>query len=150
MSKFILINHLAFKAGNHQDLRFQIPGRKKSYDSFAISKGVPLNSGTKVIAIRTTIHTEKEAYFTGTIQKGFYGGGTLEMLDQGECDILTYKPNHIKIIFYGNKIKGLYHLMHFEKMPEKMYIIFKSKEEKQPIIKTNENFNIQDYLNTLA
>jgi bifunctional non-homologous end joining protein LigD len=128
-SKFVLIKHDAIKAGLHYDLRFQIPG-KKSFDSFAISKGIPLESGNKVIAIRTTIHTEKEAFFTGEIQKGFYGGGTLTEWDSGNVNVIKYKPNHIILDFInGKKVKGIYHMIHFSKMPDKMFILFKSKQQ---------------------
>jgi len=128
-SDFILINHQAKKAGTHTDLRVRIPG-KQSYWSWAIRKGMPPEPGNKVITIQTTIHSKSEAHFVGTIEIG-YGKGTLEKIDSGPCEVIKSHSNHFQIVFHGSKIKGTYHLIRFSKMPEKMYIIFKSKDKEE-------------------
>jgi hypothetical protein len=108
-SKFVIMKHEAKKAGLHYDLRFQMP-RSKDWASFAVRKGVPTKLGVKVLAIRTTIHSEKEALFTGNIKDG-YGAGKLTKWDSGFCIILKYSDKHTVIEFKGLKIKGIYHLL---------------------------------------
>jgi len=108
-SKFIVIKHEAKKAGLHQDFRFKLSGSNK-WDSYAVRKGVPTEVGKKVLAVKTTIHTDKEAQFTGVIKNG-YGAGKLTKVDGGSCVILKITPRHIVLDLKGSKFKGLYHLV---------------------------------------
>jgi len=78
-SKFIIVKHEARRAGLHFDLRFKMPG-SPNWASFAVRKGVPLESGQKVLAIRTHDHSDEEALFLGTIESG-YGAGKLSKWD---------------------------------------------------------------------
>jgi bifunctional non-homologous end joining protein LigD len=132
MEKFILLKHSAYKAGLHHDLRFQVPGRK-DWDSYAIRKGPPLKVGEKRMAVKTTYHTEEEAMFVGEIPKGQYGAGTLEIEDQGKCEVMKYKPNHIVINFHGTKLNGIYHFISMASIGKsiseknKTYLFFKGK-----------------------
>lgn len=127
-SKFILVKHQAKKAGLHYDLRFKIPD-SKDWDSFALRKGIP-KGNEKVLAVRTTIHSEKEAKFVGKIESG-YGAGVLTKYDSGSCDILIYEPgNHIEIRFNGSKLKGIYHFINMKKIGRgeiNQYLFFKGK-----------------------
>jgi hypothetical protein len=63
-SRFIIVRHDAIKARLHFDLRFQMPD-SKNWASFAVRKGVPLEPGIKVLAVRTNDHSEEEALFLG-------------------------------------------------------------------------------------
>lgn len=127
-SKFVLMKHKALKAGLHFDLRFKIPG-KKDWDSYAIPKGIPKGSEKKMV-IRTTIHTEQEATFTGKIESG-YGAGVISKDDSGSCDILVYEPGKkMAIRFNGSKLKGIYHFINLEyikKGKSNQYWFFKGK-----------------------
>lgn len=136
MFKFVVMEHHAKKAGLHYDLRFQKPDDPKNWLSFAIRKGVPLQMGTKVLAIRTNIHSEEEAMFLGTIDDG-YGAGVLKLWDKGECDIIKYSEYHMVINFKGRKVKGIYHFVTITKINKmrnkghrRSYLFFKGKEEK--------------------
>lgn len=128
-SRFVVMKHKANKAGLHYDLRFVIP-KKKDWDSFAVRKGVPTETGKKVLAIRTTVHSEKEALLVGKIEKG-YGAGTLTKWDGGSCEIIKYTDKHMVIDFKGSKIKGVYHMVSTgvidKKFDKKSYMLFKSK-----------------------
>jgi len=134
MSDFVIIKHNAIKAGLHYDLRFEISQNK--FESFAVPKGIPLKAGKRVAAIKTTIHSRKEAFFTGEIPKGEYGGGNLSFFDKGTCEIIKNTKNVIKIKFSGNKVKGLYYLLNVntfnkskfkKKSSDKVFMLFKSK-----------------------
>jgi len=128
-SRFVLIQHKAKKAGLHYDLRFKIPD-SKDWGSYMVKKGIPKGS-EKVLAVRTTVHSEKEALFTGEIPVGQYGAGTLTKDDSGICDILQYEPNKkITIRFHGNKLNGIYYfinLAHIKKGEKNQYWFFKGK-----------------------
>ena len=108
-SKFIVVEHKAKRAGLHYDLRFKIPGSSK-WASFAIRKGVPLEAGKKVLAVRTKDHTEKEALFVGTIRAG-YGAGVLKKWDSGSCNVLKLSTAHITVKLSGGRVKGTYHFV---------------------------------------
>jgi len=129
MERFVLMKHTAKKAGLHYDLRFQVPGRK-DWDSFAIRKGPPTNAGEKRMVVRTTWHSEEEALLTGEIKSG-YGAGFLEIEDQGNCEVMKYKPNHIVINFHGVKLNGIYHFISMASIgkseKDKTYLFFKGK-----------------------
>lgn len=130
-SKFVIVKHDAKRAKLHYDLRFVMP-KSKIWASFAVRKGVPTQPGTKVLAVRTHDHTEKEALFFGTIKQG-YGAGRLTKWDDGRCVIHKYTPGHIAIEFKGRKVKGLYHMVstgviNKKEFKKKSYMLFKGKE----------------------
>lgn len=128
-SKFVIMKHNADKAGLHYDLRFKMP-KSNDWASYAVPKGVPTSPGKKVLAIKTTVHSEKEALLTGHITDG-YGAGKLSKWDGGSCDIIKYDDSHVTIEFKGSKIKGIYHLISTGVMDKDFkkptYLLFKGK-----------------------
>ena len=137
--KFIVVEHDAKKARLHFDLRFQMP-KSKNWASFAVRKGIPLNPGQKVLAVRTHDHTESEALFIGTIKTG-YGAGRLKKWDDGRCIIHKYSPSHIAIEFKGRKVKGMYHLVSTgvidRNYKKQTYMLFKGKIVSEMIDRKN-------------
>ena len=130
-SQFIVVEHNATKARLHWDLRFIMP-KSQLWMSFAVRKGIPLNPGQKVLAVRTHDHTKEEALFLGTIPPGEYGAGKLKKWDDGQCIIHKFKPGHILIEFKGSKVKGFYHListgvMNRKEYKNQQYMLFKGK-----------------------
>lgn len=109
-TKFIVVEHHAQRARLHWDLRFEMPDRNGIWYSFAVRKGVPLQPGKRVLAVRTHDHTTQEALYLGKIETG-YGAGTLKKWDDGQCIIHKDKSSHRVIEFKGRKIKGVYHLV---------------------------------------
>ena len=133
-SRFVIIDHFAKKAGKHQDLRFKKPGSTAWY-SFAVRKGVPTEVGQKVLAVKTNMHSEKDALFTGRFERG-YGAGEFKKFDEGECIVEKFTTAHIVITIKGSKIKGRYHFISIkvigsgrDKYTE--YMLFKGKEEEE-------------------
>lgn len=130
MSKFVVIEHKAKRAGLHWDLRFRMP-KSKLWASFACRKQIPLTTGPKILASRTHDHTEKEALFTGKIESG-YGAGTLKKWDSGSCKIERFTSSHIVVDFKGSKLKGIYHLISTKTIYKSEgakggYLLFKGK-----------------------
>jgi len=136
-SRFVVMKHEAKRAGLHFDLRFQIPG-SHMWASFAVRKGVPLEEGIKVLAIRTEDHSEKGALLTGRIGSG-YGAGKLTKWDWGYCDVEKYTVTHIVLNCRGNKVKGIYHLLNTrytltkvsDSEDKQSYMLFKGKVVKE-------------------
>ncbi len=131
-SRFVVVKHDAKRARLHYDLRFVMP-KSKIWASFAVRKGIPLQPGTKVLAVRTHDHSEKEALMFGTISKG-YGAGRLTKWDDGQCIIHKYSPGHIAIEFKGRKVKGLYHMVstgviNRKDFKKQSYMLFKSSSK---------------------
>ena len=56
-------------------------------------KGVPLEPGDKALAVHVEDHPLEYATFEGEIPKGQYGGGTVEIWDNGTYELLEEKPN---------------------------------------------------------
>ncbi len=133
-SRFIIVKHDAKKAKLHYDLRFKMP-KSKNWASFAVRKGVPTETGQKVLAVKTHDHNEKEALFLGIIKTG-YGAGKLTKFDSGACVIHKYHSSHIIVEFKGSKIKGIYHLINTgvinkKEFKKQHYILFKGSVVKE-------------------
>lgn len=125
-SEFVIVKHEAKRAGLHYDFRFKKP-KSKMWDSFAVRKGVPMRPGEKVLAVKTTEHTEKEARLTGVLASG-YGAGKFTMEDEGSCEILKYTDKHISIRLSGKKFTGVYHLFRTpQNRKQKDYFLFKGR-----------------------
>jgi len=129
-SKFIVVEHNAVRARLHWDLRFEIPG-SNNWASFAIRKGPPLETGKKVLAIRTHDHSREEALFLGKIEDG-YGAGKLTKWDDGTCIVHKFTSSHITLEFKGRKLKGIYHMISTgfidRDYKKQTYMLFKGKE----------------------
>lgn len=136
MSEYILVKHDAKGRGIHYDLRIEIPNKKK-WVSFATkkdSKEIPPPEGNnRMTMIQTTDHSEEEAKFTGTIEKG-YGEGKITKIESGKCDVIKYNDRHIIVDFKGKKLKGKYHFINTKVFSDKkdnknIYQFFKSNND---------------------
>ena len=99
-SRFIVHEHNAIKRGKHWDIRF-LREEDKNWDSFASNHIPPTQPGLKEYIVKTTIHSEEQALFTGEIPKGEYGAGKLSVWDEGKCDIIKYSKSlfSLSVIF---------------------------------------------------
>jgi DNA ligase D-like protein (predicted 3'-phosphoesterase) len=94
------------KAGLHYDLRLELGGVLKSW---VLRKTPPLDMGIKRLAIPVADHSLTYASFEGTIPRGNYGAGTVNIWDRGKLAWIT-TTNHRFIFFYGGKMNGCYTL----------------------------------------
>ncbi len=106
---FCVQHHLARK--DHYDLRLE---HNKTMPSWAIPKGPSYNPNDKRLAIKVEDHPLSYKTFEGTIPKGEYGGGTVMLFDIGTYEIIKYEKNLIKVIFHGQRLKGMWTLTHFK------------------------------------
>ncbi|NHW88330.1 MAG: 3'-phosphoesterase [Archaeoglobales archaeon] len=121
MVRFCVQEHFARK--HHFDLRLEMDGVAKSW---AIPKGLP-NEGEKRLAIQVEDHDLEYMDFEGVIEEG-YGKGIVKIWDKGEYELLKRTEKEIKFRLNGNKLKGTYVLLKFEKGGENSWLLVKAKD----------------------
>ncbi len=114
--RFVIQRHQATRL--HYDLRLEMQGTLKSW---AVPKGPSLNPGDKRLAIQTEDHPIQYLTFQGTIPKGNYGAGVMEIWDEGTYQgtggiskkelLQQFEKGDLKLEFFGKKIKGTFALV---------------------------------------
>ncbi len=133
-NRFVIQRHQARRL--HYDLRLEMEGVLKSW---AVPKGPSMNPQDKRLAIMTEDHPVKYLTFHGTIPKGNYGAGVMDIWDEGtykvvESDvgknpIAQLKKGDLKIEFFGKKIKGTFAIVHTSRGEEKnQWLLIKKKD----------------------
>jgi bifunctional non-homologous end joining protein LigD len=103
--RFVIQKHDATRL--HYDLRLEFDGVFKSW---AVTRGPSLDPHDKRLAVEVEDHPLDYGDFEGTIPKGQYGGGTVQLWDRGywESDDPEggYKKGDLKFTLYGEKLHG--------------------------------------------
>src|SRR5215470_12834571 len=108
---FVIQKHAARRL--HYDFRLELDGVLKSW---AVTKGPSLVPGDKRLAVEVEDHPIDYQEFEGTIPKGQYGGGTVQVWDRG-----VWAPHgdarkglakgKLDFELAGEKLQGLWHLV---------------------------------------
>lgn len=133
-NRFVIQRHQARRL--HYDLRLEMEGVLKSW---AVPKGPSMNPSDKRLAIMTEDHPVKYLAFHGTIPKGNYGAGVMDIWDEGTYGIHKSEKSSkaidqlekgdLKIEFFGKKIKGTFALVHTDRGTEKnQWLLIKKKD----------------------
>jgi bifunctional non-homologous end joining protein LigD len=106
--RFVIQKHAASHL--HYDLRLELNGIFKSW---AVTKGPSMDPADKRLAVEVEDHPLDYGDFEGTIPKGEYGGGTVQLWDRGfwapEGDKSAeqmLKTGELKFILAGQKLVG--------------------------------------------
>ena len=103
--RFVIQKHAATRL--HYDLRLEFDGVFKSW---AVTRGPSLDPHDKRLAVEVEDHPLDYGDFEGTIPKGQYGGGTVQLWDRGywESDDPEggYKKGDLKFTLQGEKLHG--------------------------------------------
>ena len=108
----------------HWDLRLEFDGVLKSW---AVPKEPPEREGEKRLAVETEDHPIDYAKFEGTIPKGEYGAGTVEIWDSGTFKAIERTEDKILADIKGKKLSGQYYLVRFPNAGPKSWLLFKKK-----------------------
>jgi len=123
----------------HYDFRLEFDGVLKSW---AIPKGPSLDPAIKRLAVMVEDHPLSYGKFQGTIPKGNYGAGTVEIYDTGLYgpesksekspeSILRkgLKEGSLKFILRGEKLRGSFALVRMKDGKEKNWLLIKHRDE---------------------
>jgi bifunctional non-homologous end joining protein LigD len=106
-ARFVIQRHAATRL--HYDLRLELDG---VYKSWAVTKVPSLDPATKRLAVEVEDHPLDYGTFEGTIPKGQYGGGTVQLWDHGSWSPQGDDPEgdlakgHLKFILQGKRMAG--------------------------------------------
>ncbi len=137
--KFVIQRHAASRL--HYDFRLEMDGVLKSW---AVPKGPSLNPADKRLAMMVEDHPYSYRTFEGSIPKGNYGAGEVEIWDEG-----TYEPiekvkgksddlvmraelhqQSLKFILHGKKLKGEFALVKIKNSKdENAWLLIKHKDK---------------------
>jgi bifunctional non-homologous end joining protein LigD len=105
--RFVIQKHDASRL--HYDLRLEFDGVFKSW---AVTKGPSLDPHDKRLAVEVEDHPLDYGDFEGTIPKGQYGGGTVQLWDRGTWESESgnpeqgFKKGDLKFTLHGDKLHG--------------------------------------------
>ena len=103
--RFVIQKHDATRL--HYDFRLEFDGVFKSW---AVTRGPSLDPHDKRLAVEVEDHPLDYGDFEGTIPKGQYGGGTVQLWDRGywESDDPEkgFKKGDLKFTLHGDKLHG--------------------------------------------
>ena len=119
MPIFVIQKH--FAKTTHFDFRLEKDGVLKSW---AVPKGMPLKPGIKRLAIETEDHALEYAGWEGTIPKGDYGAGKVEIWDQGEYEVEEWLDDRIVFKLGGKQANGRFCMVPFKKAGDKIWLLF--------------------------
>ena len=105
--RFVIQKHAATRL--HYDLRLEFDGVFKSW---AVTRGPSLDPHDKRLAVEVEDHPLDYGDFEGTIPRGEYGGGTVQLWDRGYWESESNDPDEgfrkgdLKFTLYGEKLGG--------------------------------------------
>lgn len=88
----------------HHDFRIAHDGVLVSW---ALPKGVPTNPKRNHLAVPTEDHPMSYRFFEGTIPKGEYGAGEVQIWDTGTCEVEKWRDDEVIVTLHGERDGGL-------------------------------------------
>jgi bifunctional non-homologous end joining protein LigD len=125
---FVIQEHHARRL--HWDFRLEIEGVLRSW---AVTKEPSLDPALRRLAIETEDHPIEYARFHGSIPKGEYGAGQVDIWDHGTYEIThplsdEYDQGVIKVVLRGKRLKGEFVLVRTRGTgPKSQWLFFKAR-----------------------
>ncbi len=127
---FVVQKHAARRL--HWDFRLEWEGTLRSW---AVPKGPSLDPDDKRLAVEVEDHPISYAKFAGDIPKGEYGGGHVDIWDEGTWQPVEdfakgLRKGHLSFELFGEKLRGRWHLVRTRmqgKQPN--WLLMKSNDE---------------------
>ena len=105
--RFVVQRHAARRL--HYDFRLERGG---ALASWALPKGLPLEPGTKHLAVHVEDHPLAYGDFEGEIPAGEYGAGTVELWDRGTYELVEEKADGgLTVRLQGARLQGVWTLV---------------------------------------
>ena len=124
---FVVQKHAARRL--HYDFRLERDGVLASW---AVPKGIPLDPGSKALAVHVEDHPLDYATFAGEIPAGQYGAGTVEIWDHGTYQLLEEKRDGgLTVRLAGGRLQGVWTLVpaHMDGKEQNWLILRKRDED---------------------
>src|SRR5476651_598727 len=106
--RFVIQRHDATRL--HYDFRLELDG---TFKSWAVTRGPSLDPADKRLAVEVEDHPLDYGDFEGTIPKGQYGGGTVQLWDRGYWQVEgrntpeeALQKGDLKFTLDGERLKG--------------------------------------------
>jgi bifunctional non-homologous end joining protein LigD len=112
----------------HYDFRLERDG---ALASWAVPKGIPLETGQRHLAVHVEDHPLDYATFEGEIPKGEYGAGTVEIWDRGTYELVEEKRDGgLTVRLRGKRLEGVWTLVpaKLDGNPKNWLLIRKSED----------------------
>jgi bifunctional non-homologous end joining protein LigD len=126
-ARFVIQEHHARRL--HWDLRLEHHGVLVSW---AVPKGLPTDSSQNRLAVHTEDHPLEYLTFTGTIPKGEYGAGTMEIFDSGTYAPIKWETDEVLVELHGKRTHGQYALVRTDGTQWLVHRIRKDRERAVP------------------
>lgn len=105
--RFVVQKHQARQL--HYDFRLEMGGVLRSW---AVPKGPPPEPGIRRLAVQVEDHPLDYIDFAGEIPVGEYGGGSVEIWDEGTFDLEKETTDRLEFSLRGTRLSGSYVLVH--------------------------------------
>ncbi|HEX6789437.1 MAG TPA: DNA ligase D [Gaiellaceae bacterium] len=115
----------------HYDFRLE---RNGALASWAVPKGIPLETGTRALAVHVEDHPLDYATFEGEIPKGNYGAGSVEIWDHGTYELVEEKKDGgLTVRLHGERLDGTWTLIpaHLDGK-EQNWLLMRKRDEATP------------------
>src|SRR4051812_22516068 len=127
---FVIHKHAARSL--HWDFRLEWRGTLRSW---AVPKGPSLDPADKRLAVEVEDHPIAYAKFSGDIPQGQYGGGHVDIWDDGTWEPLgepdkAFAKGHLEFLLHGKKLHGKWHLVRTRMVGRQtQWLLMKSHDE---------------------
>ncbi len=120
--RFVIQEHHARRL--HYDFRLERDGVLVSW---AVPKNLPDSPSVNHLAVHTEDHPMEYLTFAGTIPRGEYGGGTVNIWDTGTYETEKFTDREVIVTLHGRRISGRYALIRTD---AKNWLAHRTKDQK--------------------